>query len=190
MRLGLRMAIGLGRAALIGLMLGTILTQAQTASSYERAYPQSKGTVEKALKSIQSNLAGRLPTLDGFAKPGEQPLDHYSRGYFQSAVEVSSTGSGGCIVRVASKVTAWYTDPAGAHSGYQLLISNGRLEADLLDQLSDEVAKSAPGAENRTAAAAQVVAPAPAPVRPAVAAAALPAPVAATSKPAMEAKKG
>jgi hypothetical protein len=34
-------------------------------------------------------------------------------------------------------VTAWYKDPEAYHSGYQLLNSNGRLEADLMDQLAD-----------------------------------------------------
>jgi hypothetical protein len=190
MRPGLGMAGVVGKVALIAAALGTVLALGQTTSSYERAYPQSKATVEKVLKGIQSNLAGRLPTLDGFAKPGEQPLDHYSRGYFQSTVEVSSTSSGGCIVRVTSKVTAWYADPAGAHSGYQMLTSNGRLEADLLDQLSDEVAKTVPGGESRAVAAAAVVAPVPTPVRPAVVTGVAPAPAAATSKPVVETKRG
>ncbi len=48
-------------------------------------------------------------------------------------------------------MTAWYNDPAG-HSGYQLLISNGRLEADLLDQLAEELSRTESG--QRTAPAA------------------------------------
>ena len=43
-------------------------------------------------------------------------------------------------MRVSVQVTAWYADPAGGHSGYQVLASNGRLEADLLDQLADQLA--------------------------------------------------
>lgn len=160
----------LGGAALLALALSPILAQGQT--SYERAFPQSKATIEKALKTIQGNLAGRLPTLDGFAKPGEQLLDHYQRGYYQSAVEVIPNQSGGSIVRVTTKVTAWYADPAGAHAGYQLLTSNGRLEADLLDQLADEVGRGTTEAEVRTAVAipspvpATVPAPAPTPTQP------------------------
>jgi hypothetical protein len=114
---------------------------AQT-SPYERAFPQSKATVEKALTAVQSNLAGHLPVLDGFAKPGEHPLDRYQRAYYQSTVQVSSTPSGGSLVRVSTKVTAWYSDPVASHSGYQLLTSNGRLEADLLDQLAEQLATS------------------------------------------------
>lgn len=185
------------RTALLVVALGSMFAQAQT--PHERAFPQSKATIEKALKALQGNLAGRLPTLDGFAKPGEQQLDRYQRGYYQSAVEVIPTRSGGSIVRVTAKVTAWYADPSGARSGYQLLTSNGRLEADLLDQISDEVAKTAPETEVRTAAAAPAPAPvpptpttsAPAPTQPPPAAAAkapVPAPPA-TSKPTVEAKK-
>jgi hypothetical protein len=114
---------------------------AQT-SPYERAFPQSKATVEKALTAVQSNLAGHLPVLDGFAKPGEHPLDRYQRAYYQSTVQVSSTPSGGSLVRVSTKVTAWYADPVASHSGYQLLTSNGRLEADLLDQLAEQLTES------------------------------------------------
>ena len=188
MKRRLGMARVLSRTALLAVALGSMLAQAQT-GAYERAFPQSKATMEQALKAIQGNLAGRLPTLDGFAKPGEQPLDRYQRGYYQSTVEVIPTRSGGSIVRVTSKVTAWYADPSRAHSGYQLLTSNGRLEADLLDQLADEVAETAPGTEVRTAAAAPAAVPnptaVPVPPRPTVA---IPAP-AGTSKPVVEAKK-
>jgi hypothetical protein len=189
---GLGMARLLCATAMLAAALGAVPVQAQTAP-YERAFPQSKATIEKALKAIQGNLAGRLPTLDGFAKPGELSLDHYQRGYYQSAVEVISTRSGGSIVRVASKVTAWYADPAGARSGYQLLTSNGRLEADLLDQLSDEVAKITPETGVRTAASAPAATPIPAPAvvpphPPVTATASIPTP-AATSKNVAEAKK-
>ena len=77
--------------------------------------------------------------LDGFAATGDHPLDRYQRAYFQSTVEVSATASGGSVVRVRAKVTAWYSDTIPSRSGYQLLTSNGRLEGDLLDQLSAEL---------------------------------------------------
>jgi hypothetical protein len=109
---------------------------------HERPFPQSKAAVEKALTALQPNLAGRLPVLDGFAKPGEHPLDRYQRGYYQSTVQVSSTPSGGSLVRVSTKVTAWYVDPVASRSGYELLISNGRIEADLLDQLREQLANT------------------------------------------------
>jgi len=57
-------------------------------------------------------------------------------------VQVSSTASGGSLVRVGTKVTAWYADSIPSRSGYQLLTSNGRIESDLLDQLTDLLATS------------------------------------------------
>jgi hypothetical protein len=110
---------------------------ASQAGGYERAYHQSKAAVEKALKELQRSMGGHLPVLDGFAVPGNHPLSRYQRAYFQSNVEVVSNPSGGCTVRVSTKVTAWYADSAASRSGYELLTSNGRLESDLLDQLSD-----------------------------------------------------
>jgi hypothetical protein len=115
-------------------------------SGSERSFPQSKATIEKILLQMQSSTAGRLPLLDGFAlSPStDRPLDRYQRGYFQSKFQVTSTSSGGSMVRVAVEVTAWYADPASGKSGYQLLPSNGRLEADMLDQLSEQLAGQSP----------------------------------------------
>jgi DNA-binding transcriptional regulator YdaS (Cro superfamily) len=109
-------------------------------SSHERTYTQSKIAVEKALKELQTSLSGRLPVLDGFAIQGEYPLSRYQRGYYQSTVHVSASSSGGSLVRVNTKVTAWYADSSPARSGYKVLASNGRLESDLLDQLDELLA--------------------------------------------------
>ena len=125
-------------------ILSAIVVWAQSNSS-ERTFPQSKATIEKALKAMQANMAGRLPVVEGFAKPGERPLDRYQRAYYQATAEVVNISSGGSLVRIKAKVTAWYSDPSPPHSGYQLLPSNGRLEADLLDQLAEQLA--ATGAE-------------------------------------------
>jgi hypothetical protein len=51
-------------------------------------------------------------------------------------------------VRVTAKVTAWYADANASRSGYQLLNSNGRLESDLLDQLSDQLSSGSSAAAN------------------------------------------
>jgi hypothetical protein len=159
-------------------------------NSYERAFPQSKSAVEKALKIMQSNLAGHLPALEGFAQPADRAadraLDRYQRAYYQASVQVTSTSSGGSLVRVSTKVTAWYNDPAGAHSGYQLLPSNGRLEADLLDQLGEQLARNAPESNTRTASTAAT----PAEIKPPPVAKAPPTqhPFPTTSAPSMEAE--
>ena len=126
----------------LGILLAA-LVQAQTDGS-ERAFPQSKANIEKVLKTMQANLSGRLPVLDGFAQVGEHPLDRYQKGFYQATVDVRSAPTGGSIVHVSLKVTAWYSDSAASGSGYKLLKSNGRLEADLLDQLGDQLSKVAP----------------------------------------------
>jgi hypothetical protein len=110
------------------------------AAPFERTYRQSKSSVERALKELQSSMSGRLPVLEGFALAGDHPLSRYQRAYYESEVQVSSTPSGGSVVRVTTKVTAWYADAIASHSGYQLLTSNGRLESDLLDQLAELLA--------------------------------------------------
>jgi len=149
---------------LLGMLFSVLLAaqvMAQT-SANERTFPQSKAVVEKALAGLQSNLAGHLPVLDGFAKPAEHPFDRYERAYYQSKVEVSSTPSGGSIVRVNTKVTAWYSDPVASRSGYQLMKSNGRLEADLLDELAEHLAATTPSNGSKSESAATTP-PSPAP---------------------------
>jgi hypothetical protein len=105
----------------------------------QRAFPQSKAEVEKALDAMQSSMSGRLPTLDGFANSGDHPLDQYQRGFFQASADVAAIAAG-TLVRVKAKITAWHSDPVASRSGYQLLTSNGRIESDLLDQLADQLA--------------------------------------------------
>lgn len=117
---------------------------AQSAAK-ERTFPQSKAIVEKEVKALAGS-SGHLPLLDGFAEPGAHSLDHYQRGYYQCAVQVMPNSSGGSLVKVTAKITAWYSD--GAQSGYAVLPSNGRLEVDLLDRLQD--ALSSAGATSST----------------------------------------
>jgi hypothetical protein len=130
----------------LAVLLMAVQSGSGQAGPYERTYRQSKSAVEKALKELQASTSGRLPVLEGFALPGDHPLNRYQRAYYQSAVQVSSTASGGSLVRVNTKVTAWYADSTPSRSGYQLLTSNGRLESDLLDQLTDLLATSASAA--------------------------------------------
>ena len=105
----------------------------------ERLFSQSPTVVEKAVHELQSSTRGRLPTLDGFAVSGDSSLDLFQRGYYQCDVRVNANPSGGSIVRVTAKITAWYSGPDPAKSGYRVLTSNGRLEADFLDRLADSL---------------------------------------------------
>lgn len=129
------------RGRVLGTALMFVLSACVAAQSvpYERSFRQSKAAVEKALKQLQPSLSGRLPVLDGFATNRDHPLDRYQRGYFQAAVQVTQMASGGCVVKVTAKVTAWYSDPVSSRSGYRLLTSNGRLETDVLDQLAEQL---------------------------------------------------
>jgi hypothetical protein len=128
---------------LLGILFLALLAGRGSAqgAGYERTFVESKATVERTLKEMPSLLGGRLPVLDGFAVAGDRPLDRYQRCYFQSTVQVTATASGGSVVHVSTKVTAWYSDPIPSRSGYQLVTSNGRLETDLLDELVAELAK-------------------------------------------------
>jgi hypothetical protein len=114
--------------------------------TYERSFAQSESAMKKALQQMQSGMAGHLPTLDGFAVAGQHGLERYQRGYFQVSAQVMPAGRG-CVVRVSAKVTAWYDDPQKSHSGYELLVSNGRIENDVLDQLSEQLAAANPAPE-------------------------------------------
>lgn len=131
------------RVAPISLSLMVCLLAQQNyaqSSSSERAFPQSKESIEQALKKLQPSMAGRLPVVDGFVVALDQPLDRYRRAYYQTSVRVSAISADNCVVHVNTKITAWYTDPAGTRSGYRLLNSNGRLESDLLDELTEDLA--------------------------------------------------
>ena len=109
----------------------------------ERLFPQPKAAVEKAVKAVAASASGRLPVLEGFAQPGNHPLDRYQRGFYQCTAQVVADPSGGTRVKVTAKITAWYSEAAAAQPGYQALPSNGRLESDFLDRVQDALGGAA-----------------------------------------------
>jgi hypothetical protein len=109
---------------------------------YERSFLQSTAMVEKRIKELQMS-AGHLPVLDGFAVPGDRPLNRFQHGYYQCVTQVLPTLSGGSRVRVSATITAWYNDPVAGKSDYQVLPSNGRLENDFLDRLQERLGEEA-----------------------------------------------
>ncbi len=129
----------LWQAALCAALLSWAVAGNSQVGSTERTFRVPKQTAEKALEHLQPSMHGRLPALEGFAVAGDHPLSRYTRAFYQCTVQVSAKASGESLVRVTAKVTAWYSDGNGSHSGYELLKSNGRLEADLLDQLSEQL---------------------------------------------------
>jgi hypothetical protein len=138
---------------------------------YQRTFPQSKEIVAMRIKELQSSSSGHLPTLEGFTVPDDRPLDRFRRGFYQCTAQVSAAASGGSVVRVNATISAWYTDPVSGKSGYQVLASNGRLEADFLDRLQQALADknsfSSSKAGKTAAPAPPVVATSPSPSVPA-----------------------
>jgi hypothetical protein len=125
---------------------------------YERTFSEPASEVQAALDKLQTTLSGRLPTLDGFVSPGQQSLDHYQRPYYHCTVRVTLASSGGSVVSVSAKITAWYEGPP--RPGYEALPSNGRLESDLLDRLQDSLAPKS-DANKKAAPAPDISAPMP-----------------------------
>ena len=125
------------------ILLGAAAASAH-AAPVERTFQAPRSSVEKALKQLQPATSGRLPTLDGFALQGEHPLNNYERAFFQCTIQVNSTSAGESVVLVSAKLTAWYKGATASQSGYQLLQSNGRIEADLLEQLADQLSAGVP----------------------------------------------
>ena len=104
-------------------------------SRFERRFPNPKTEVDMALQQIQGSAKGRLPILEGFVEETSEPLDHFESGYYECSIKVNSDAEGETLVRVAAKITAWYMGSTAALSGYRVLLSNGRIETDLLDHL-------------------------------------------------------
>lgn len=117
----------------------TAVRASAQADVYARSFSQPKTVVEKALKDLQVSSGQKLPILDGFVGPTQQPLDRYERGYYQFSVNLVPADGGATVVTVKAKITAWYADRDVAKSGYQVLPSNGRLELDMLDRLQENL---------------------------------------------------
>jgi len=124
-------------------------------SPQQKIFSAPVSKVQAALKDLPGGTSGSLPVLDGFVVAGAGKLDAYRRPYYQCSVKVTAAPSGGSLVRVTAKITAWDSDPA--HSGYEVLQSNGRLESDLLDRLQDRLAPGGqtPAATNSSRATAR-----------------------------------
>jgi len=118
--------------------LATPETTTAQAVPYAREYPKPPDEIDKALKDLQAYVGQKLPIVDGFVAAGDQRLDRYERAFYQFAIDVVPDAPTGTIVRVTAKITAWYADRDPAKSGYQVLPSNGRLELDLLDRLTEK----------------------------------------------------
>jgi hypothetical protein len=104
---------------------------------YERTFTSPVADVERVVRNLRPSSSGRLPTVDGFVQASDLPIDHFERGYYECTFQVVATPAGGATVRANAKITAWYNDPTPGRSGYHVLISNGHIENDFLDQIQD-----------------------------------------------------
>src|ERR1700738_980391 len=124
------------------LLLAGMICQAQVvfaqAVPYARTYARSKEVVDGALKELQAYAGQKLPIVDGFVVMGAEPLDRYERAFYQFSIDILPATGASCVVRVSAKITAWYADKDPAKAGYRVLPSNGRLELDLLDRLTEQ----------------------------------------------------
>lgn len=115
-------------------------TAAAQAVPYARSFSKSKEEVDKALNELQAYTGQKLPIVDGFVAAEDQPLYRYERAFYQFSLELlPGTTSDDTVVQVSAKITAWYADRDPSKSGYQVLPSNGRMELDLLDRLSEKL---------------------------------------------------
>lgn len=133
------------RLLVIALLLSVCVPLSAAQTPLQRTFPHSKGELEKALRDLGAYSGGRLPILDGFV--AEKSLERYQRPFYQYSLQVTCAGADSCTVRVGARITAWYADRSPSQSGYRVLASNGRLEADLLDRLQDTLGAKASVAE-------------------------------------------
>src|SRR5271154_2253389 len=129
-------AVGRLLTLLLALSFMAGLAGAQ-APAYERAFTSPATDVERVVRNLRPSASGRLPTVDGFVEAGDLPIDRYERGYYECTFQVVATPAGGATVRASAKITAWYNDPTPARSGYRVLVSNGHIENDFLDQIQE-----------------------------------------------------
>jgi hypothetical protein len=117
---------------------------------YARTYAKSNEEVDRALKEMQAYAGQKLPIVDGFVASADHPLDRYERAFYQFSIDLLPAGSGSTVVRVTAKITAWYADRDPWKSSYQVLPSNGRLELDLLDRLSEKLGSKPAASASRS----------------------------------------
>ena len=130
-------------AGVLALVLATAVLAAQQSEqqAQEREYPAAALAVKTALQQLGAYQGAKLPTLDGFIRLERVGAGPFERPYYEFKIELVTLPSEKTLVRVKAHVSAWYNDPQGTNSGYQAFESNGRLEGDLLDRLSDYLQK-------------------------------------------------
>jgi hypothetical protein len=124
-------------AAVFAVIIACLPVWSQTDSSapVERTFPYSVEVVKKGLDQIGGFRGGKLPIIDGFVSAAVEDLDRYEQPYYQYRVQLNPVDGNTTSVKVEARISAWHVDREPSHSQYRSLVSNGRLETDLLDRL-------------------------------------------------------
>jgi hypothetical protein len=161
-------AAGFAVSIMILVLLLPAAVRAQAADTFQRVYPRSVADVKTAVQNQKATSRGRLPTLEGFVVDQASPsLDHYEKGFYESAFDVAPAIGGGTLVTVTTKITAFLNDPTTGVSGYRVLASNGRLENDALDRIEETLNPGATAAAIAVAETPTTAAPSSGGLRPA-----------------------
>jgi hypothetical protein len=118
------------------MIVSTVVFAQTTSSTQSRDFPFTEASLKAALQNIGGYGGGRLPSLEGFIAGDNIHPEDYQRPYYEYKIEVMPSTAGHSKVSVTAKVSAWYADPNG-DGAYRSLESNGHLEGDLLDRLSE-----------------------------------------------------
>ena len=101
----------------------------------QREFPSSYIDVKQALREMGAEDGAPLSALAPYVTIDPGRLSGYERPYCQYRLELVTEGEEKTLVRVVARITAEYTDPATHLSETRPLLSNGRLETELLDRL-------------------------------------------------------
>ena len=124
-------------------LLGQAGAQDESSTVVERTFPCSVDVMQQALQQIGGFGGGKLPIVDGFVTATSTQLERLERSYYQYRVHLRPVDPNTTAISVEAMISAWYADPDPARSEYRSLLSNGRLEADLLDRLQRALGGSA-----------------------------------------------
>ncbi len=138
-----RLSVWRNASCVFLILLSTAFSFSQDVKPAERAYPVSVLAVKTALQQLGAYGGTRLPTLEGFVKTDGIKLEQFQRPYYEFKIDLVPSGTDQTMVRVAAKISAWYTGGAD-QPGYKVLETNGRLEADLLDRLEESLQENGP----------------------------------------------
>jgi hypothetical protein len=102
----------------------------------QKDFAASLPAVKAALQNMGAYTGSRLPSLDGFVNLQGIRASDFQRPYYEYKIDLEPSGPKGTVVKVRANVSAWYAGQNGEPAGYRNFESNGRLESDLLDRLS------------------------------------------------------